>query len=83
MKNEGFGVNEPCDGRELVPLERIGAAVSSGAARPLAAFVVQLLASDARLAPFRARRRAKPENVHALYRREKRLPPPPRFERKL
>jgi hypothetical protein len=84
MKNEGFGVNEPdCESRELVPLEKTTPGATNAAGRPLAAFLVQLLACRGRLALFRIRRRAKPQDAHALYTRDNQRPPRPRFDRKL
>ena len=84
MKNEGIGVNGPRpNGRKLVPVEPPAAVPATVAARPLAAFLAQLLASHARLAMFRVRRRADPKEAHALYARDTRPPPRPRFERKL
>jgi hypothetical protein len=84
MKNEGFGVNElERESRELVPFERTAAAARCVPVRPLAGFLVQLLACHAGLALFRVRRRAEPKDAHAVYTRENLPPPHPRFERRL
>ena len=56
------------------------------APRPLAAFVTQLLACEARLAPFRGRRRAGPDagaSTYAAAGHSGAEGPPPRFERVL
>ena len=56
------------------------------APRPLAAFVTQLLACEARLAPFRGRRRAGPDtgaSTYAVAGHAEPVGPPLRFERLL
>jgi hypothetical protein len=56
------------------------------APRPLAAFVTQLLACEARLAPFRGRRRAGPDagaSTYAAAVHPEAEGPPSRFERVL
>jgi len=71
-------------GRALALVEAQAEGTASPAGRPLADFLVQLIACQRRLGAYRARRRAPPETARACYEAAA-LPPGPRarFERKL
>jgi hypothetical protein len=69
--------------RALVPVEPEGEAARSGAVRPLATFIAQMLACRARLPDFRLNRRAPPTEAAAHYEAAPAVPQPHRFERVL
>jgi hypothetical protein len=69
--------------RALVPVEPEGEAARSGAARPLATFIAQMLACRARLPDFRVHRRAEAPDAAALYGAAPVLSRPRQFERVL
>jgi hypothetical protein len=60
--------------RALVALTD-GALASPCRARPLAGFIAQLLACQARVAEFRTRRRGQPQEAAALYGGTRAVPP--------
>jgi hypothetical protein len=68
MSEEQNGVHrKPEPSRALVAVENARTCGGNGSARPLAAFVAQMLACRAKVADFRQHRRAQPPAATAAY----------------
>jgi uncharacterized iron-regulated membrane protein len=84
MANEQQSLNhEPVPSRALVPVETRRSSAPASDSRPLATFITQMLACEARAASFRHYRRAEPSDATALYGDAQETKPSSRFERVL